>query len=588
MLRFHVRRDDLKRLWQPTPDGWSAGRSRLNPLRHPALEEVASRGPGRFLLTVRERCAGTPPDLPSRGVGVAVSVPEWDRALAAALAWPLQSMTVVVRAGDDGGSPGALDVHCGLWGTGSLYAAAEGEELHADWDPSRLYHLLARDCLDPLRAAAFLAWSETPYSRRTLLRDLWLLTAGSRGTWPTGGNPAQPLSVTYPPPVNLPRTGRTAPGADVPHAFWRALGASMRRWVGSGGAADGAPTAYELSGGLDSSLVAACAATLTGRPPRTYGLTMPGEQRAGQRVRRAELIDRFGAVDTTRALAADPLLSPGGARAHARGVVPWEECYHESVGALFRTAAADGVRSLFTGFGGDELCAPHPHDKLTGPGDGPTGNGPTGNGPTGNGPTGNGPTGIGPAGNGPMSTSPGPDPVPGHLSRTAKELLHDTTADQESAFDLAPRGHVADSAIESVTSGSALYLRHGIWPIHPLCTPELARLCRRLPGEWRSGRTVQRELLTAIGLPAIGRPGGTDDFSPAMVTALRGPARPLLTDLFTAPLLADTRLIDQRVLLSRYLAWADGGPGHEMEFYSAAILELTLRSVEASRREHAL
>ncbi|WP_282790813.1 asparagine synthase-related protein [Streptomyces sp. CC224B] len=520
---------------------------------------MAFAGHGRFFLSVRERCAGTPPrPFPGDTAGAVsrgadTSVPAWDEALAAALAWPLQSVTVVIRAGGDGGPPGALSVHAGPWGTGSLYAVARGRDLHADWDPGRLYHLLGRDCLDPLRAAAFLAWSDAPYARRTLLRDLWLLCAGSHSTWPADGTPAQLLRVSYPPPTPLPPVGRVVPGGDVPGAFWKTLGASMRRWVGPGGAADAAPAACELSGGLDSSLVTACAAALTGRPPRTYGLTMPGAQQAGQRVRRAEVIDRFGAVDTTRALAAHPLLPPGGARARARGVVPWEECYHEAVGALFATAAADGVRCLFTGFGGDELCGAHPDD-------GP------------------------PAtreDRGPTSTAAGPDPVPEHLTGSAREMLLDARADPAEAFDPAPRGQVAESAVEAVTSGSALYLRHGIWPVHPLCTPELARLCRRLPGRWRSGRTVQRDLLTRLGLRTVGRPAGTDDFSPAMVAALRGPSRPLLTSLFTAPLLADTRLVDPGALLSRYLAWADGGPGDEMEFYSAAVLELTLRSVEA-------
>ncbi|WP_190135410.1 asparagine synthase-related protein [Streptomyces longispororuber] len=504
-------------------------------------------------------------------------VPAWDMALAAALAWPLSSVTVVIRAGG-GGAPGGLTVHAGPWGTGSLYAVARREELHADWDPSRLYRLLGRDCLDPLRAAAFLAWSDTPYSRRTLLRDMWLLCAGSRGTWPVDDAPAQPLRVNYPPPVPLPRVGRVVPGGDVPGAFWRTLGASVRRWAGPGGAADAGRAACELSGGLDSSLVTACVATLTGRRPRTYGLTMPGAQQAGQRVRRAEVVDRFGAVDTTRALAADPLLPPGGARARARGVVPWEECYHEAVGALFATAAADGVRCLFTGFGGDELCGPHPDDGPPSPGDdGPP---PPGN----DSPPAPGDNSPPSPGDGPTSTAPapGPDPVPEHLTGSAREMLLDARADPVSAFDPAPRGHVAESAVESVTSGSALYLRHGIWPVHPLCTPELARLCRRLPGRWRSGRTVQRDLLTRLGLRGVGRPCGTDDFSPAMTAALRGPSRPLLASLFAAPLLADTRLVDPGVLLSRYLAWADGGPGDAMEFYSAAVLELTLRSVEAS------
>ncbi|MFI9580869.1 asparagine synthase-related protein [Streptomyces sp. NPDC052236] len=462
----------------------------------------------------------------------------------------------MIRAGAEGGSSGTLAVHAGPWGTGSLYAVAQGEELHADWDPSRLYHLLGQDCLDPLRAAVFLARLDTPYSQRTLLRDMRLLTAGSHSTWPASDNRAQALHIAYPPPVDLPRIGRIAPDGDVAGAFWKTLGASMKRWVGPGGAADGDWAAGELSGGLDSSVVMACAATLTGQPLRTYGLTMPGAQRARQQVRRAELIDRFGLADATRPLEADPPLSPVGARALARGVVPWEECYHESVSALFATAAADGVRSLFTGFGGDELCTPHPHDGLADPENGPT------------------------------STSPEYAPIPQHLSHTAKEMLHDAMADQVSAFDPAPQGHVAESAVESVTSGSALYLRHGIWPVHPLCTPELFRLCQRLPGQWRSGRTVQRDLLTRLGFPSISRPDGEDDFSPVMAAALRGPSRPLLTDLFKNSLLADTRLIDPRVLSSGYQQWADGGPGDELPFYSAAILELTLRSVEAAGQEH--
>ncbi|MBZ4319451.1 asparagine synthase-related protein [Streptomyces huiliensis] len=242
--------------------------------------------------------------------------------------------------------PGTLSVHSGPWGTGPVFAVARGEEVHAHWDPSRLYALLDDDCLDWLRAAAFLAWFETPYSRRTLFRDMWLLSAGSCATWPVGDGAAEALRGSYPPPVPLPHVGRLVPGGDVPGAYWDALTASMRRWLGVGGAADGDRAAAELSGGLDSGLVTAAAASLVDRPLRTYGLVMPDAGRTEQRARRAELIRRYALVDTSRPLGADPPLAPMSERALARGVVPWEECYHEALGALRATAAADGIRLL--------------------------------------------------------------------------------------------------------------------------------------------------------------------------------------------------------------------------------------------------
>jgi asparagine synthase (glutamine-hydrolysing) len=136
--------------------------------------------------------------------------------------------------------------------------------------------------------------------------------------------------------------------------------------------------------------------------------------------------------------------------------------------------------------------------------------------------------------------------------------------------------------VETVAFSSAMYLRHGIWPVHPLCTPELVRFCAALPAEWRVQRTVARRALARIGCTARITHGTVDDFVPALAYSLRNTARPMIESLFRNSRLADAGYLKPDLLLHDFAIWADRTDDAEssVPFYAVAAIELMLRSLE--------
>ena len=223
--------------------------------------------------------------------------------------------------------------------------------------------------------------------------------------------------------------------------------------------------------------------------------------------------------------------------------MPWEECYYEAADAILDAATTDGAGMVLTGLGGDELCGRRPSER----------------------------TGMPPA--------PAVSPnrwlgVPAFLSPAARQAVKDTRG----ALDTAPCPLAAVSVPECIAIGSAMYMRRGLWAVHPLATPELIRFCAHLPREWRRGRKIQRRLLRRLGYPReVVHPAIADDFMPALAAALRYSARPLVTRLFQNSELG-LELVQQDRLLKDYAAWCDERDDIDgaMPFYSAAVLELTV------------
>lgn len=176
-----------------------------------------------------------------------------------------------------------------------------------------------------------------------------------------------------------------------------------------------------------------------------------------------------------------------------------------------------------------------------------------------------------------VSVAPPPDArdfAPSFLTPQARESLG-------VRLDLPPRSASSESAMECAALSSARYLRHGIWPVHPLCTPELVHFCARLPPHWRHRRRIEREALSRAGISRrVTHPEHIDDFSPAMAAALRGPARGLVRELFGDPALHRMGVVDRRELSRAYDAWCEDGPLDEAVHYlAAAVTELCLREL---------
>lgn len=512
MLVLKLRSADRPFSWTPAGRSWRSGESFIHPFEHPSLETFSLTAGSRTLFVVRERIAGVDP--PTRAG-------DFDRVLDDARSWPLDFLIIVT---DD--TSGEATMHAGAWGVAPLHLIARGGTLHGHWDPSELYRYVdAREPLEPDLAAELLVRGANSYSRRTVIRSLLMLTERARARWAAGS-----LRIDYPQAVGQPAARELKPNADVLGAFDEILTAAMRRWLAPG---DPAPAA-ELSGGLDSAIVSATAAKITGRAVRTFGLQMPPPSGVSQRQRRDELIGLFGFQDTL--LDAELLRPFSNRRRIDEGlVVPWHEFYADAFDEIYQLAHRGGSRIVLSGLGGDELLF------------------------------------VPRAG----EAEPEP-PLPPYLTPFARDAL--TGAGR----DAAPAGLISTSALDSAAGTGALAMRRGLWPVNPFCTPELVRFCASLPEEWRTDRALERRFVRALGCSdAIAHPAMTESFGELMHETLTRHARPLLNDLFAESRLAALNLVDADVLQRSYREHCEHGTDeNDMWFLMPALAELTLRAIE--------
>lgn len=537
MIELELCREDLGSRWAHDASGWSAGQSQIRPFPHPALEAHAFATQGRTLFVVRERCGRR--GMPSPGPVHHLSAERFARVLADAREWSLELLLVLLSHGEDGTE---VSLECGGWGTAPVYLLESQERLRVHWDPASLYPHCRTRSLAPELAAQFLIEGKTSYSRRTLFPDIQQLTERARAHW--GGREGT-LRIDYPPAVEPVAVGTLRDGVDVLGTFEHILAGSMRRWLD----AEDPIVATELSGGLDSAIVAAVGSRLSPSPVRTFGMLMPGEPGEGQRRRRQELIARFGCEDWSFPAAENLPLSAAGDRLRGGRIVPWEECYVEAFQRMLGRVAAQGVAVLFTGVGGNELCFLHYEEMSSAEREALA-----------------------------REVVVERADAPAFVAEQAYRRYRDSLR----SLDRAPRARMPDSGLQAAAAGSALYLAQGIWQVHPLCTPELVRFCERLPREWREARALERRLLARKGCSrAVTHPQATENFSPLMQLAVRQTARRGLERLFRDSRLAAAGLVDGQKMIDSYAEYGrTGRPGDEFGFYNAAVLELTLRALD--------
>lgn len=561
MLSACLHENDLAGEWSPVRDGWAVGRSSIRPYLHPALHAGIYASRRRTAIIVRERDRGDPQ--PSDDFAVRrCAERELDEVLAEARAWSQDFIELLITRRE-----GAPDVRlrCGRWGTAPVYLLERGGVLRVDWDAVRLYPHLSSDRLDLGFAAQYLVDLDYPYSRRTIFPGVWMLTERAQAVWQP---PSGALKVRYPRAEEHASARRLKRGARVEETFREILAESMRRWLTPGVG----PVALELSGGLDSSTVAAAAADIADGTVLSYGMLMPGVFGGYQQARRAEVVRRFRLTDRTLPCIDYPPFNLKSHRVSDLALVPWGEFYEEAVGTMLRRAVSDGARVIFTGMGGDELCS-YQHDELSRL------------------------SAAGEAGDadGESYDDDAPDADSQDEDSSyppfATDLCVDAFDERDALIDDAPQSLMYTSALESAAAVSNLYMKVGVWPVSPLCTPELVEFCRRLPFEWRHERIIQRKVLTSHGcspLVAYPKPEHLENFCDVMDFALREASSGVIDELFRHSRLAEQGLVDRDKLISTYAQFRRGDTRHSDHILGAVVLELTIRSVERHRNERVI
>ncbi len=117
-------------------------------------------------------------------------------------------------------------------------------------------------------------------------------------------------------------------------------------------------------------------------------------------------------------------------------------------------------------------------------------------------------------------------------------------------------------------------LRAGIWPVSPLCAPEVLTFCSWLPLKWRRGKRLLRASLARRGLSATFLyPRRRENFAHVMEHAMIHNGLPLMRSMRRGSILADEGYLD----LGRLDGRGDSSPPPGL--YEAVALELSLRTL---------
>ena len=530
MLTLRISERDLVLPWGRDGDRWVAGDSFIAPYQHPTLEAYVIESGTRFALIVRESLGGRSHRVHLRVHEVPVE--NFESAVDDAKGWPLDFVIATVQERD----PDLLTVHAGAWGTAPLFFVVRGDTLFGHWDAAQLYGV-AGELFDLNRVVFELAFIATPYSRRTLFPEMLMLTERAVASWSN----ALGLRIVY--PVTKPyHAARDLTGdARVLDVFEDLFAGILRRWLG-----DEPSSVYsELSGGLDSGVAVAI---LRRRFPRawveTFGLIMPGAIGMEQCARRQELVGAMGALDHPIEAARFPLFYEE--ERVNDPIIPWCEYYHEAFRELLIQVREHGGHTLFRGIGGDEISGLTLEE-------------------------------LGEE----SSAGAHEQPLlfPSFLTNEALQRL----TEAQDVLDPAPAGAAASSFYQAAAACAPLFLRNGIWPLHPYGTPELISFCRNLPTEWRQGRTLQRRLLKRFGLSdRLVHPNPPESFLPVRDYTMRESAS------FVRRILADSRLVDlglikQNALIASYDQYRNDPSWPEAQnLVEVVVIELTLRALERS------
>jgi hypothetical protein len=507
-------------------DRWVSGRTWVKPYQHSDLERVAFTDGLSALLIVRERGAkhDTPmDDWQTRPRMVTSDV--YDEIKQSSVDWPLEYFAVE-RAPN-----GSFCIYAGQWGTAPVYVAESARQLHGSWSFVDLAPFITIDDMNGVEVARLLAYRKR-YSQETLFNGVHQLTERSTTTYST----ASGLQIHYPAPATQAQPRDIREGIDIIAVYEQELERAISQRAYNAGR-----VAVELSGGMDSTNVAMSLAAMHSGEILAYALMFGGEAGGQQARRRAEMLKFTGFRDIqVNALDWAPF-HPAGARMKGALLDPFTEPYHEAVGRITAEACQNGITTVFTGDGGDELVSLRGDEWAT------------------------------------LGKVPGrhnPNRKPGQwLTPRAHELLQDIDT------GLAPATVVNEASLLGFACRTPQFLEVGLWPVSPLCSPRLIRFAEQLPVEWRNNKRICRDRLSRLGLSDdVTHPRLRENFTHVMEHGLRHYGIPLLTRLLPDSILVELGYVDARQLQATRDRVVS--TGHvETSLYAFLHLELTLRGL---------
>jgi hypothetical protein len=519
MMKFALDLADCRSDWRRDGARIVSGRSWIEPFRSPALESVFIVGPSSTLIATRERLTGRV-SAPAEALPLRSSCRNLDDYASQrreTIEWPLEFLLVEVRADNQ------IAVTAGRFGTAPVYVLRNRQVLHGSWSLPDLYEHLTVSDLDDEGVVRFLV-RKPSYSRGTVFRSVARMTERSVGVLSRSG-----FDIKYPLPSHRDKPRHLRPDVDAVSAFERVLQRSLRQRAQSTG-----DVAVEVSGGMDSAVVGLMMTETVEPWVTSCGMLVGGPAGDQQKWRRAELVEKLRGGDVTiDAMDHTPFRRLGSRRSG----VPFsaeDEPYSEALTAELSAVRRMGARVVVTGIGGDELMAE------------PLAEG---------------------------AASRRRHDVGGSLGRRGRRVL-----DQMKPLDVAsaPASALPESCLLAAACRSPVMLRSGIWPVSPLCSPEVLTFCDWLPVRWRRGKRLFRALLARRSLSAgFLYPHRRENFAHVMEHAMIHNVRPLMRSMRRGSILADQGYLELGRLDRR------GDEPAPRGLYEAVALEWSLRTLPA-------
>ncbi|MCE7080431.1 asparagine synthase-related protein [Streptomyces sp. ST2-7A] len=517
MLRMRLTVSNGSKRWEWDGRRWASGSSWIEPYDHPAIEHEMTENSSRAsCLVVREVATGEARLFSTRR---RLSDPVFQDGIRLPECWPLQAVTVHTSPN------GEVRVSTGERGVAPVYLRSFGNFLAGSWDLLDLDPEVEE--MEFREVTATLSY-RTRYSTATPFRASRLLTERATAVW----DAIKGLRIHYPEAALHSRPRILRLDAEPVSVF-----ADLLQKEVSARPVDLSRSAVELSGGMDSTVTAVSLSRTIG-PMRTAALILDGEVGVQQARRRNQIIEhgQLGSDVTLRAGNHGPF-HPAGFRFLGRRSSPTDGTYVEAMGELYRRLSAEGVRWLFTGIGGDELCFQRPEEREI----------------------------TGDAWN--------VHPIPDHLGPCAKKLLPSLKA------DLAPASVLHASTLAALAVHSRTAMSNGLWPISPLASPLVLRFAESLPLEWRRNKRLMRALLEVEGFSRdVIHPRLRENFSGICEKAMFRHGLPLLRKWLPESVLVDFGIIDPRRLRKLCDEVATSGR-HARELYRPLALEGAFRSL---------
>lgn len=450
MLRGTLAITDLaQRLPVFDGEGIALGASTAQSLRVPALESyLVDAGPSRWFYVVRERAREPFEDGYGAHHHTVRDIDRYATLLRAALTWPLDHVVLEVVRGQWGAK---LRVATGPHGTLPLYFTARRSEIAISWDFCEL--LRAQKHAIDFEIAAHILALDTVYASRQACTGISMLT--ERSNLYFDGSQTR---LTYPAPAPANYSTLALDVDDVGKAFRQLFETALARRP-----SQPKQWAVELSGGMDSTCVAAGAArsTMPGSL-RTAGISVLGRSAIEQSVRVRRIIEALDTVDYRVPIAdAMPDLCPEPRSCELEP--PLSEFYREAFQRIWSEMAKQGATELFSGIGGDEL-APVYEDA-------------------------------------PGAAVLQPSPPFAILTPRARDAASTCLPDH------APPSRIPSTSLLAHACRSPYLVRSGLWPVNLLCDPDLIDFCHSLPDAHRLGRKPLRRYCEGILGNDLFRPG---------------------------------------------------------------------------------